>query len=885
MNVSSSGNDDPLHQIVSVLDSHSVAAEAAAAVTALGALYKRSSDVRAVLRLVDPRFMDMLSMANSFAPEDSKAAVGAGTRLVRLLEAQTLKGSSEAAEMLAAMVDSGSSNVMQKTMGVDISVLRDSVVQTILQCVKESMDASSFVKLLGAMDRGGTDETVLVSAIVDALLIDNDAIESPAASQLLQLLTFVMEQRQAMDALATHPALRALTRRIIGMLSAPAPLVAAPALNAITQLVLSDADASTPLGGLSSSLRAKLFDADHIGRTLTLMADFCMHCSAQSSVEDDLVVLDAVAGTVDAIVRCSGTARDLFAQSTVLIPAFVHLQQQAAHDHRFLTPLLSLVSSAASLSADVRMAATPLLQALLLDNTQGGECIAMEAAESVVLCIEDAVDMMMPFPLALGSGQLLVSKGKGVSVHRPTWLSTSNEAGYGWYFNAGFNERQRTGQQLESLLSSIDSRGAYSRGVVWRILDAVANPYLGEASRRGVAKAHELDVEMVESQLAQHLTSIGCHYWILTPLLELVANLAQAIGDRAPHAGYELEESHNARICALLLEWAQSVGSSGGASLRQEALALFASDSSAEQQTVPSAVTPDSAFSSPGSGTRVESIAIDDLRAANKDTVSAGGKRLAQLLLVGHWKHTCDDALARLLANLIGMISEGTSNYTPAWLPSNDSLAVVHDCVSVVADLHAQHLCSEEAARKALQQIYAGLSGAEARNAELQGALQGAHDQVRQLRETSDQLEHERLQLKTALEELHAEHRRAQTDASEWRDECVATRGLLEASDRTASQTREQLDRLSEAHARLQRQHAADRDRSDTRAREMASSNAELERALADAVLRLRDLEAQTDLDRSVNDELRRQNAAMSMRLSEFAKLSESLHNIARTPK
>ncbi|KAJ1798091.1 hypothetical protein LPJ59_002724 [Coemansia sp. RSA 2399] len=69
-----------------------------------------------------------------------------------------------------------------------------------------------------------------------------------------------------------------------------------------------------------------------------------------------------------------------------------------------------------------------------------------------------------------------------------------------------------------------------------------------------------------------------------------------------------------------------------------------------------------------------------------------------------------------------------------------------------------------------------------------------------------------------------------------------------------------------------------------TKHREMAKSNKELELALANAVARLRDVEAQADLDRSVNEELRRQNAAMAMRLSEFSKLSETLHNLSRIP-
>ncbi|KAJ1766888.1 hypothetical protein IW140_006033 [Coemansia sp. RSA 1813] len=978
----STTNNDPLHQTVAVLESESKPADT---IAALYSLYKSSPDVRAVLRLIDPAFIDILSAGARFSFDNNSLATGgsivkdtgAGTYLMRLLTAQALGGSDGAAEMLGDMLDNshGHSSI-QATMGLEISTLRASIVQNILQRIRDGCpDSGSFTRLLGIVESIATakhavqdDELfswipLLVSTIGDALIdIDdfaslpetvNDAIANKA-SRLLRLLTFVSEQynAHAIHALSTLPSLRTLTRRIIKMLSAPVPLVAAPALHALTLIVLGTSNdvvpSDSPLTDLSRSLSAKLFDAEHITRTLTLVVDFCLNCQEPTndpkSVPDDLLVLEAVSGIVGAIVRTKSNARGLFYQSTAIVHAVNHLQQLASFDHRYLTPLLSVVGSIVSLSDDAWFMKSPLLQALFYDSdcskregpaTSDGDCVVNDVAEFVALCFEDAVDMMLPFPMVMGGKMLNLRNDRVTPDHQSMWMCTSYEGSYGWCFNSGWKEQRRIGRDLACLLEKQryvqGSDGAGSKveqiNALHRVLDTVVKPYLSsyiDADLLG-ATVMELDENTAERQLVQQLAYIGCHYWIVKPVLTLVTDLAYGT-----HIAAQPSSEVQNHELQKLFDWARSIGTKNKEiSLRQSVLSVFASnkrnDSSPmehQQNSVPlSAVTPDSAFSSPGSVT--PGIAMDELRKASNNNVGrkeefeATGlgismdhalyrSRLAQVIIIGHWKHTCDTELAQLLVQL----SEATHakggddlkkqieqvSSTSNAAGNSCRLPGLYDCISAVVDLYSQHtaakIATESTFARAMQRKQEELMGAGDEIAYLSNELQcvqGQHSEltgrINRYQEINGELEQESKRLKTSFDELDVAHRRVQADASEWKDECMATRDLLDKSEDSGKQTRMQLEQLSEMHGRLEREYEREQEIWGTKHREMAKSNKELEMALANAVTRLRGLESQADLDRSINEELRRQNAAMAMRLSEFSKLSETLHNLSRIPQ
>ncbi|KAJ2510562.1 hypothetical protein GGI11_005438, partial [Coemansia sp. RSA 2049] len=435
---------DPLHQIAAVLGRKSTTPASTAA--KLHALYQHSPDIRATLRLVDPAFMDILTTSAEATAEDSNVG-GAGTRVVRLLTSQALQGNSTAAEMLSDILNNAcgghANSAAEPAMGAaELCALRESAVQTMVHRARDGEpadDSGSFARLLGAIEHiaatttsaaassaqdGRCSTCLLVNEVADALvefdvakLVSEQSTDSASASaavafdkmsQLLRLLTFAIEQYgdHAIRVLSGHPSLRTLARCIIKMLSVPVPLVAAPALYALTLLVLYPNDgnilsaqqqvsclpisSSSSLQSLSQNLMAKLFDVDHIERTLTLVVDFCLNCQEPSgmgsqeqqhqqqqlqepsndtsgeakpnhsgtivngAVANDLLVLDAVSGIIGAIVQsdntsdAAGTTRDLFYQSTSIISAIAHLQHLSTYDHRYLTPLLSIVGSIVS---------------------------------------------------------------------------------------------------------------------------------------------------------------------------------------------------------------------------------------------------------------------------------------------------------------------------------------------------------------------------------------------------------------------------------------------------------------------------------------------------------------------------------------------------------
>ncbi|KAJ2662111.1 hypothetical protein IWW48_002007 [Coemansia sp. RSA 1200] len=1127
-------DNDPLHQMVAVLGKKNTTS--ANTTAELYSLYQHSPDIRATLRLVDPAFMDILTTSVAATAEDSN--VGVGTRVVRLLTSQVLQGNDSAAEaeaaaeMLSDILNNecgGYANAAaEPTMGVvELCALRASVVQTVVHRIRDGAptNSGSFARLLCAIEHAATSTTsaaaaaqdgrlcstcLLVSEVADALVefdvaklvseksaIGNNASAAVAfdkMSQLLRLLTFAIEQYgdHAIRVLSGHPSLRTLARCIIKMLSVPVPLVAAPALYALTLLVLYPNDgnrsstqhqisclpvssSSSSLQSLSQNLMAKLFDVDHIERTLTLVVDFCLNCQEPSgmgcqekqyqqyrgslddtpgeaepnhggtivngAVANDLLVLDAVAGIIGAIVRsdntlvAAGTTKDLFYQSTSIISAIAHLQHLSTYDHRYLTPLLSIVGSIVSVSATTTTTTTvnsgnngggisrssPLLQALfarvggsgggdpvlesasssslsLSRNNDGDDSIVEEITEFVTLCVEDSVDVMLPFPITIGGRVLgLECKEEKNSRHhqqkQPTWwLYTSFEEGsYGWLFNSNRNDRQRIGSSLACLLRSLGKHETQP-DAVYRILDTVVRPYLTTSVAGGthINGAAGLDVVNFElngdalenRRLAQYLTYVGCHYWIVRPVLLLAVDLAHGIskGTEAARSVLASHPQHDKELQGLFAWAERTVCSKQSVDICSSAALFFGTNKPndhdedggdddedddedgfsqathlspgpyrGERGGAAAAATPDSAFSSPSASLKHrknarDTIGIAELRRANNNnsngqlengteskqgvglgiTTTAeqqvpGHKRRrerwqeAQTFLLDHWKRICEADLAQLLVRLSTalMHSEGEKKEQdedqyqrrePDVVNNKDNDGAssrhrrppnAHDWALALVDLHSRHMSARETVEIALQKELHNkqkeLAEADDRAAALLDELQRVQNHSSELSRAIErhqaihgEMEQESKRMRTSLDDLRGAHRQAQADAAEWKDECTATRDLLDRSEGEGKKTRELWEQLTETHGRLEREYEREQDMWKTRSVEMARSNKELELALANAVTRLRDLEAQADLDRSVSDELRRQNGAMAVRLAEFAKLSETLHTLSR---
>ncbi|KAJ1782239.1 hypothetical protein LPJ59_006861, partial [Coemansia sp. RSA 2399] len=340
-----------------------------------------------------------------------------------------------------------------------------------------------------------------------------------------------------------------------------------------------------------------------------------------------------------------------------------------------------------------------------------------------------------------------------------------------------------------------------------------------------------------ERRLVHQLTYIGCHYLIAKPVLALAADLAYGslIIAAAPKDG---PESHSSSTeLQALFDWAQTVVSPKTGekqpTLRQEVLSLLSADgnndggggggdSLIEQhwlRSVPNAVTPDSAFSSPGSAMHGESIIdIDELRKANSkeegwlekaglgismDHHPDGSRllllersRLAQVLLIGYWKRLCDVELARLLVQLSKANDPATERQ-----------------ISFSANTVGRGITTaENAFHKAMQSKQAALAGAEDEIAYLSSELQSAREQHGELtrhierhQEINGEIEQESKRLKTTVDELTAAHKQAHADGVEWKEECVATRELLDMSESSAAKTRLNLEQLSVKHGRMER--------------------------------------------------------------------------------
>ncbi|KAJ2762934.1 hypothetical protein IWQ57_005679, partial [Coemansia nantahalensis] len=321
-----------------LLQTMAVARHAGADVaTRLSALHAASADVRAALRLVPPAYMDALAAAADTAGlvaggawQGSRRQSAPGAALQQRLVELAADGADEAAAMLAELLGCACAAdhlPLHQLLAVQGAAARTLTARlgdggarldafAALLCTASDLAAARDAAAAAAAARGWMRDLALAAAGVAAL--PEAAEPAPVLSLLARLLA--QHGAAAVEALAAYEGLRAMTRRIIALLSQPAPLGVAPALHVLTRLLLHAHPEPAPddrqcreLARLADSLGCKLFDADHIARTLALIADLCLDCRAAVAAADappgasdapvghDLRVLREVAGTVDAL--------------------------------------------------------------------------------------------------------------------------------------------------------------------------------------------------------------------------------------------------------------------------------------------------------------------------------------------------------------------------------------------------------------------------------------------------------------------------------------------------------------------------------------------------------------------------------------------------------
>ncbi|KAJ2805136.1 hypothetical protein H4R20_002214 [Coemansia guatemalensis] len=607
---------DPLLAILSAVNRHQSEKEA---IEQLHVDYTASPDIRASLRLVPLGYMDALSVACeaatvvvSASPKQTEHAtsgqtLASGSQLLQLLQNHALEGQNYAAAMLADILDNGDaagSIPLQK-----IPALCEAVASILLSRVSDKQaELDAFAGLLRATDRQLANAQgskisssnwveglllALVDAVTDIPVSTADVKHNGA--QVLCLMAQLLTQRreEATEIMAKLKSLRKLARHLIKLLSQPSPLLAAPALHVLTRILLHPQHTKTlrtgqktALTALAETLGGKLFDENHIDRTLVLIADMCLNCHAadaltdnptlvvsDSMITDDLRVLDAVAGVIRAI--ASAQAPDVsarFFQSTAITPAIDHMVSMAKLDRRYLGPLLHMVNPILLYSnGDTTL---PLIESLLADRPNSHISAADESIvdmpslideifDAVLLGIEDAIDTVPRFtPPAdyhTTASELFRAARPGSrpsSARNPSWPRVScEERDCGWFVNCTQYHRQYVHDFLRLLLP-IQPAMKTNRLAGWinELLDTVAQvlrTFLLPASstskeanvddpfgtsvhflldadviKTGAASAQVKHLQSQQQNGAEHLVSaLGTYYWVVRPVMLMVTDL------------------------------------------------------------------------------------------------------------------------------------------------------------------------------------------------------------------------------------------------------------------------------------------------------------------------------------------------------------------------
>ncbi|KAJ1824149.1 hypothetical protein LPJ60_000979 [Coemansia sp. RSA 2675] len=910
--------NDPLLQIVEIVG-HSGPLPPGAA-ESLHRLYASSADVRACLRLVDPAYMDVLTAAHLASSAVSSAdtaqdIVGAGTRMTRLLSG----GGDWAATMLADTIDN-SANCPQ---------MPSEVARALLARVKSAQPLHAHARLLKAI--GSPCDQSLLHAVVDAI------VDGPPVSSLTQLLCVaaqLIEQDRvgAMAVLAGLESLRGFARHIIKLLSVPSPTVAAPALHLLTLILLHPPAQTSPLTILADGLCGKLFDATHIGRTLVLASDLCLNCQQAGKPLDDLVVLDAIAGMVTAIAHCGLSddsaqmaVRAAFFASTELVPAIIHVVALAKLDRRYMHPLLRMVTAIIARPDD---ASTPLVRALASECQEGSmPAVVDDLFELVVSGIEDIDDAMPRFGSTM----------QQASVEPQLPRVSSDESGCCWLANCPATNRR---DAVRFLCAVLNTPSLEAEGYAPQLIEAISMALTPLFTRRAYPSLDVLALTGRYYWVDKPVLGMAIDLAAGSP--EFRAQWQKYIATTSWPTTLSQEEAATGGIMEMYREVANifALPGSPSASFLGDVLCHQPDQGQKSLQSiairsdlVANVATPSDSSHASSSGAASpyqadDVIAITDMRMA---AAAVGGSQLYQeglcistatlqseeeddscevisskihTMVLRQWQRMCEAEAALDLAKSThtgqpAILHHLTSAIRQARQLSAPSVITgLVAVVSTAAGLHRQHTSHVSALKSAVtasvQQSHDHLlASTDAELMYLNGELNRAQAQASQLtadlrttRKLADRQASDLSDLNSQHSELQAKYRKIEAEAGLWKQECVRAKEHLELSERIAR----------DAHQNLISQHAEDKQRSvdraladgraewDGRHAAMSDTVAGLERALAEAVPRLRELEAQVENERLAAAELRVQNAAMAAKLADLAHAATALHGLAHRP-
>lgn len=697
-----------------------------------------------------------------------------------------------------------------------------------------------------------TQINLLVPAIAEAVVgTPIDTVTANAKnnlSELLSLLVQLIEQhpQYTLESLAGLPNLRQLTRNVIKLLSVPSPLIAAPALHLLTLVILLPPYASLSLRPLEAivaggGLRAKLFDGQHIHRTLELIADLCLNCQSpllnektsndgclgleygkgMKFVNTDMQVLDAVAGIVDAmssVLKQEDPARTAFYESQELVAAIEHLCSLSAMDRRYIFPLLRMVNSIIS-GVSTEDLKSPLIQVLYQrhassipspagsngsvseTSTCGNTSSVMsEILDMVVSGIEDTAYTVPGFESSGNEQQPRVS---------------SEESGCGWFINCPTSlQRQVVVEFLAIMLDQQDNDdGNVAQDLAMVILHVLTTilplpedgMLFGDKDDGAVAK-------------------LGGYYWAVRPVLTLCCKLCKLQPGFAKCWSGHLAGCNDGKLAKSTSRICRSLAD-------------------------------------PSVSTMLEDIQ-DELMADDSGAYPA---------VLRQWMHICKVELAILLcgrnetAHLMDthvLSVQRTLSPVTMLSPTGDPVSYypLADIVSGMTKLHQAHTERCAQASRDLEEAKRDYQRMEEDNKDLLAEYE------RHERDIDD--------LEKANKDWETKHGLMKEVASQWEQKYNAACKELDGLEEFGMETRAQLSKANKENHQLQMS-------LDNKDAQMAKEVGKLETALTDAVARLRGLETQLENGQRERESLTTQKAELSAKLAEFTRIADSLHKLA----
>ncbi|KAJ2658867.1 hypothetical protein IW148_004510 [Coemansia sp. RSA 1199] len=571
----------------------------------------------------------------------------------------------------------------------------------------------------------------------------------------------------------------------------------------------------------------------------------------------------------------------------------------------------------------------------------------VELVISSIEDVADTVPRFTLPPIGLGSSSIeAVTSSNGLDFSWPR--VSSDESGCGWFVNCTQKQRRSVLLFLQHALQTDQDQYWVHElfvAVTQIIGDFVhlskspeADPSAGDPF--GVSQnTAGVDGVKARARAEQQMLAIGSYYWTIKPILTFVADL---IGLSSSVAVYWREQLCSNGMAGIL-SWAQFTcqhATSNSDVPMDRALYNDVCDilmplsnskySESQQQSSrnvrPSVATPSDSSSSSSSAAspRLDrsDIAIDDLRAASfnnglgvtttDEKLSCGENAagLIQAAVICYWARTCQIELAMLvlrcncisandasgvnqLACLEELVQQSRAFVAPPLMQQSVSpfLGSLVFASTVQQRSQQEHTAQQTALLQRFKEQADNLVDLEEDNARMQGELRLQKTHVSQQSAQYTQQQEEIRTLEAAKRELEAsasEHQKQrqqmETDASEWKEECIRTRDDLEQSGVLLTTAHEQLAQLTDKHTQLEDTFAAKQADWERMQQTMTDNVRKLELALGEAVARLRQLESQNAAERAIADELRAQQAVMGAKLAEYSKLSETLFSLSRLP-